>query len=265
MSSTALVACSAVALCLGLPIISAAQHLESRHRAEAVADAAALAAADASSGWNSLPPCEAAEAVAGAMEAHIVTCDLVASNADVRVVTEVGGYPITARGRAHAAAEGVRQSVPGAGPVGQNGWAWPSDQRRLSQGFHDGFAIDLAVTPNGALYAPFDGVVVAAGPDGGGIPPVCQLQAGWWHGPNSTVVIRHEAEGRAIFSSHNHIDPTSPAGLGIAVGVPVAAGQQVAVAGLSGCTSGPHTHFTLSTSASNTDPDVNPFEYIGPP
>lgn len=265
MSGTALVACSAVALCLGLPIVAAAQHLESRHRAEVVADAAALAAADALSGWNALPPCQAAETVANAMDARIVQCEIESLTADARVVAEAGGYPIAARARAHAAAERVRAVAPGSGPVGQSGWAWPSDQRRLSQGFHDGFAIDLSVTPGGALFAPFDGVVVAAGPDGGGIPPVCQLQADWWHGPNSTVVIRHEVGGRVMFSSHNHIDPASPSELGIAIGVQVVAGQQVATAGMSGCTSGPHTHFTLSTSAGNTDPDLNPFEYLGTP
>lgn len=265
MSGSALVACSAVALCLGLPIIASAHHLESRHHAGAVADAAALAAADAVSGWNELEPCEAAEEIAVAMGSRIVDCAVAGAHADVRIVAEAGTPPLTARARAHAAAAEIRPASSLLAPVNPSGWAWPADRRHLSQGFHDGFAIDLEVEAGGALYAPFHGVVVASGPDGGGIPPVCQLQAQWWHGPNSTVVIRHDLDGRTLYSSHNHIDPRSPALFGVSVGTPVMAGQRVASAGMSGCTSGPHTHFTLSSTSGNTNPDIDPFDYIGLP
>lgn len=265
MSGSALVACSAVALCLGLPVIASAQHLESRHRAGVVADAAALAAADAVSGWNEFEPCVAAEEIAVSMGSRIVDCAVNAEQSDVRVVAEAGTPPLGARARAHAAAAGRPLPPSALAPVSSTGWAWPAERRQVSQGFHDGFAIDLAVDAGGALYAPFHGVVVASGPDGGGIPPVCQLQSQWWHGPNSTVVIRHIVGGRTLYSSHNHIDPASPTLFGIAVGTPVVAGQRVASAGLSGCTSGPHTHFTLSTSPGNTQPDIDPFDYIGLP
>ena len=265
MSGPALVACAAVALGLGLPVTVAVQHLEAQHRAGAVADAAALAAADAASGWNELSPCAAAEAVAESMAARIVECAVDGPAADARIVASAGVAAFRSQGRGHAAADGVPEPASAVHGPGADGWVWPSDQRHVTQGFHDGLAIDLGVTPGGALLAPFEGVVVAAGPDGGGIPPVCQLQPSWWHGPNRTVVIRHDVGDAVVFSSHNHIDPDSPARLGIAVGSRVAAGQQVAAAGLSGCTSGPHTHFTLSTSPTNTHPDVDPFGFIGAP
>ncbi|UOQ61689.1 M23 family metallopeptidase [Leucobacter rhizosphaerae] len=264
MSGVPLVACAAVAICLGVPVIAAAQHLEARHRAGAVADAAALAAADAVGGWNDLDPCDAAAAVAASMRAQILECSVNALAVDARITASVGAPMVSARATAHAAGMPAR-SAGTAAPVDAHGWAWPSEVRRVSQGFHDGFAIDLASSDGGALFAPFAGVVVAVGPDGGGIPPVCQLQASWWHGPNTTVVIRHELPGAIVFSSHNHVAPDSPSRLGITVGTPVVAGQQVASSGMSGCTSGPHTHFTLATHPGNAHPDLDPFEYIGPP
>ncbi|WP_336652986.1 MULTISPECIES: M23 family metallopeptidase [unclassified Leucobacter] len=151
------------------------------------------------------------------------------------------------------------------GPVGANGWAWPSAQRGIAQGFHDGFSIDLVTADGGPLYAPFAGVVVKAGGDGGPVPGVCRVIPSWWRGENSTVIIQHNYNGRTLYSSHNHIRPGSPASLGIMEGVAVRAGQTVALSGMSGCTSGPHTHFTLASTNRNYNPDVNPFLFIGNP
>ena len=151
------------------------------------------------------------------------------------------------------------------GPVGPNGWAWPSHMRGISQGFHDGFSIDLVSATGGALYSPYDGVVMKAGSDGGGIPGVCMANPGWWRGDNSTVIIRHEYQGLTMFSSHNHVAPGSPASVGVAEGMAVRAGQTVALSGMSGCTSGPHTHFTLASTNRNYNPDINPYLYIGSP
>lgn len=151
------------------------------------------------------------------------------------------------------------------GPVGANGWAWPSAVRGIAQHFHDGFSIDLNTIDGGPLYSPFEGVVVKAGGDGGGIPGVCLAFPSWWRGENSTVIIQHTYQGRVLFSSHNHIEPGSPASLGITAGVAVRAGQTVARSGMSGCTSGPHTHFTLASTNRNFNPDINPFPFIGNP
>lgn len=151
------------------------------------------------------------------------------------------------------------------GPLNANGWAWPSSLRGVAQGFHDGFSIDLVTADGGPLYSPYDGVVVRAGGDGGGIPGVCQANPSWWKGENSTVIMQHVYQGMVMFSSHNHIAPGSPASVGVAEGTAVRAGQTVALSGMSGCTSGPHTHFTLASTNRNFNPDLNPYGFIGNP
>lgn len=267
MSAPSLLACGAAALCIGLPVIAASAQLEAGHRAAGAADAAALAAADAVSGWAEGEPCALAATVAAEVRGELTLCEVSAPRAEARVEVRIGAPLGGAVARARA---GSAPGVPGAsgapdGVVGANGWAWPSDRRAVSQGFHDGFSIDLAVTADGALYAPYEGTVVRAGPDGGGVPAACLARPEWWRGTNHTVVIRHEFEGRVIYSSHNHVAPGSSQQLGVTPGARVRAGQRVASAGMSGCTSGPHTHFTLSTTPSNAYPDIDPFEYLGRP
>lgn len=266
MSAPALLACAGAALCLGLPVIAASAQIEAQHRADAAADAAALAAADALGGWIAADPCEIAQDTASAVGARLQRCDLdtVRSEARIAVWLVAPFAGIGAEARAGPADPGGAAAAPD-GPVGQNGWAWPSDVRAVTQGFHDGLSIDLAVTSEGALYAPYDGVVVLAGPDGGGVPRTCLEHPEWWHGPNFAVVVRHEYRGRVLYSSHNHVEPASPQRFGLAPGTRVRAGQRVASAGMSGCTSGPHTHFTLSSSPVNAFPDIDPFAYLGQP
>lgn len=264
MSAPATLCCAAAALLLGLPVLSAGAQLEARHRASGAADAAALAAADAVNGWIAADACAAAERVAGAVGAEVERCAIDRLRGEARLTVAIG----TPLGSVSADARAAPAAPPGGavvGEVGPNGWAWPTSVRGLTQGFHDGTSIDLAVGGDGALYAPYDGEVVRAGPDGGGVPAACAISPGWWRGPNHTVIIRHEYEGRVLYSSHNHIAPGSPGDHGIAVGSRVRAGEIVARAGLSGCTEGPHTHFTLSSRPSNSFPDLDPFEFLGPP
>ncbi|MEV8337657.1 peptidoglycan DD-metalloendopeptidase family protein [Leucobacter sp. NPDC077196] len=261
MSAPATLVCAAAAVCLGIPIIAASSHLEAAHRAAAAADAAALAAADAAAGFVADEPCELAEAVVQATDTALVSCVLDAELADARVEVAVGGALGTVTASAHAGPPPMA-AVPG-GTVGANGWAWPSAEPGITQGFHDGYSIDLRAAEGAPLFAPYDGVVVAAGADGNGPPAKCVAEPSWWHGPNHTVMIRHEYRGLVLFSSHNHVAPGSPTAFGMKPGTVVRSGQVVALAGMSGCTSGPHTHFTLSTTQSNAFPDVNPYLYIG--
>ncbi|MFD5601091.1 M23 family metallopeptidase [Leucobacter sp. NPDC058333] len=263
MSAPATLACAAAAVCLGVPIIAASAQLEAAHRASVTADAAALAAADAVAGVIARSPCELARVVADSANAEIVSCTLDDSSADARVVVAVGGAigSVTASARAGPP---PFASVPGASVL-SNGWAWPSAEPGITQGFHDGYSIDLRAAEGSPLFAPFDGVVIVAGADGGGMPAQCVSEPGWWRGPNHTVLIRHEYRGRVLYSSHNHVAPGSPNALGLVAGTQVRAGQAVALAGMSGCTEGPHSHFTLSTKRSNAFPDVDPYLYIGDP
>lgn len=251
MSAPAVVACALAAVLLGMPVVAAGTQLEARHRAAGAADAAALAAADAASGWISAVPCELADEVAREMNAKIVRCRV--EGGDARVEVKAAAVFGGAWARARAAPD-TRVD----GQVNADGWAWPSGVRIVTQGFHEGYAIDLAVAADGALYAPYRGVVVASGEMTGGIPAVCMANPSWWRGPNHAVIIRHDVEGRVLYSSHNHIAP----GSGAPVGSEVRAGQRVATAGMSGCTAGLHTHFTLSTRPSIANPDVNPYDYF---
>lgn len=255
-----MVGAAAAVLVIGLPMIAVGGQLEARHRAAGAADAAALAAADAALGWLAGDPCDLAGEVAQSMAVELVSCEAVE---EARVVVRVGSVLGPIEARAHAGSTTSADSA--GGVVGANGWAWPSGVRAATQGHHEGFSIDLAVAADGALYAPYDGVVVRVGPAGGGIPPPCVANPSWWRGANHWVAIRHEYHGRVLYSSHNHIAPGSPGQHGIAPGTRVRAGQRVASVGMSGCTSGPHTHFTLATTLTNGFSDVDPYEYLGVP
>lgn len=159
----------------------------------------------------------------------------------------------------------VPSDMPKSGVMRANGWAWPSQKLGINQNYHDGFSIDLAGGLGDTLYSPYDGKIVRAGGSGYFIPGPCQANPGWWRGENQYVVVRHEYKGRVIYSSHSHIKAGSPASCGVKVGDRVAAGQAVAMVGMTGCTSGPHTHFTLSSTESVFNADVEPFQYIGMP
>lgn len=264
MSAPATISCALAALVLGLPVVAAGAHLEARHRVAGAADAAALAAADAVNGFITNAPCDVAGETAAAADSALVSCDIDARRGEARVTVRAS----TLLGEVEARAQAAPESGPAivlAGVPGANGWAWPAGARSLTQGFHDGTAIDLAVGDDGLLYAPYEGVVVQAGSDGAGVPAACLANPGWWRGTNHSVIIAHEYAGRTIYSSHNHIAPGSPEMLGVRPGDRVLAGQAVAAAGMSGCTSGVHSHFTLSSRPSNANADVNPFSYLGEP
>lgn len=264
MSAPAVLSCALAALVLGLPVISAGAHLEARHRVAGAADAAALAAADAANGFIAVDPCEIARETAAAVNVAVTACSVDTRLGEARVTarasTVLGQVDARARAAPEAGPAAVIAGVPGA-----NGWAWPSGARSVTQGFHDGNAIDLAIGSDGLLYAPYNGIVVHVGGDGGGLPAACRANPGWWRGTNHSVIIEHEYAGRKIYSSHNHIAPGSPDTLGISAGDDVLAGQAIAAAGMSGCTSGMHSHFTVSSRLSNVQADIDPFLFLGPP
>lgn len=253
---------AALVVGLGLPIIAGATQLEADQRAAGMADAAALAAADAENGWIEGEPCTVASEVALAGGAELLKCEIVQGDA---VVTARVAAPLGAReAAARAGPSGIPEQDEAIGD-GAAGWVWPSGVRGITQTYHDGLALDLAVSSGGELFAPFDGVVVIAGPDGGGVHASCEAHPDWWHGPNQVVLLRHEYRGAVLFSSVNHLEPGSSLIYGVIPGAKVVAGQRLGTAGLSGCTSGPHTHFTLSTQASNTAANLDPGDYIGRP
>ncbi len=256
-------ACVVVAACLALPVIGASAAIELRVGVAAAADAAALAAADSTAGFAEGGPCELAERLAQTRAATVESCG-VTGLGEARVVLRAATPFGQVRARARAGPDPELAAVLGSDdPPGR--WVWPSTQPGITQGHHLDFALDLAVVPGGPLLSPRGGIIVSAGADGGGMPAACREHPDWWRGPNHTVIVRHEDAGRVIFSSHNHIEPGSVERLGLGVGSRVRAGQQIATAGMSGCTSGPHTHFTMSTRPSNAIADIDPLPLIGGP
>lgn len=102
MSAPALLACAAAALALALPVVATAGALEAGQRAAGVADAAALAAADAAAGWITAEPCEIAAELATASGMQLGGCavDERSGEARVTVIASTLFGPIEVRARA---------------------------------------------------------------------------------------------------------------------------------------------------------------------
>lgn len=102
MSSIATLTCAVGALALALPVAAGASALEGVHRAAGAADAAALAAADAASGWLHAEPCALAEEVAAAVGVTLVGCEIEEASGRVRLTVVMQTMLGTARARASA-------------------------------------------------------------------------------------------------------------------------------------------------------------------
>ncbi len=92
-----LVACAAT-LSVGLALAGSAAVFG--QRLAGVADAAALAAADAASGAVNGIPCDVAETIAGAADTELVRCEIDGLIATVAVSALFGRLPATASARA---------------------------------------------------------------------------------------------------------------------------------------------------------------------
>lgn len=102
MSAPALAACAAASLALALPVVAATASLEAGHRARGAADAAALAAADAASGWIEAEPCDLAGRVAAEAGAVLAGCAVEGDSGQVRVSVSLQTMLGTAQARSRA-------------------------------------------------------------------------------------------------------------------------------------------------------------------
>lgn len=91
---------AAAAMLIGLPVVAATGALEARQRAAGAADAAAIAAADAVSGWLAGEPCAVAGEVAAAARVELLRCEIEGFEARVWVRASTPLGPATARSRA---------------------------------------------------------------------------------------------------------------------------------------------------------------------
>lgn len=134
------------------------------------------------------------------------------------------------------------QGVPGT--VNDGGWAVP--------------AAGPITSPYGMRYHPIDGDYrMHSGTDlgGGGCDkPIWAAHAGrvtfrgFDSGGNGTITIDH---GSGVTTSYLHMYAS---GMFVDVGDQVAAGQQIAVVGSSGASSGCHLHFAVKVNGAHTDP-----------
>ncbi|MFF3246249.1 M23 family metallopeptidase [Streptomyces sp. NPDC002870] len=102
---------------------------------------------------------------------------------------------------------------------------------------------DFAVPVGTPVKAAFNGVVVKAGPNGGGDGPAY----------GNAVVIKH-TNGK--FSQYAHLSKVN-----VTVGNSVKAGETIARSGNTGNSSGPHLHFEIRTTP-NYGSALNPMAYL---
>ena len=101
---------AAAAMLIGLPVVAATGALEARQRAAGAADAAAIAAADALSGWLADDPCVVAGEVAAAARVELVRCEI--SGLEVRIWVRAGTPLGPALARSRAGPEDLRADGP---------------------------------------------------------------------------------------------------------------------------------------------------------
>ncbi|MFF8603245.1 M23 family metallopeptidase [Streptomyces sp. NPDC015232] len=130
-------------------------------------------------------------------------------------------------------------------------WVKPVSSYTLSATFNQGGAMwahkhsgqDFAVPVGTPVKAAGAGTVVKAGPYGGGDGPAY----------GNAIVVKH---GNGTYSQYAHLSKIK-----VRIGQKVAAGQQIALSGNTGNSSGPHLHFEIRTTP-NYGSAVNPAAFL---
>ncbi|MFD4230004.1 M23 family metallopeptidase [Streptomyces sp. NPDC058545] len=130
-------------------------------------------------------------------------------------------------------------------------WMAPVSQYKLSASFgndgsrwaHKHSGQDFAVPVGTKVEAAHSGVVVKAGPNGGGDGPAY----------GNAIVIKH---GNGMYSQYAHLSR-----IDVHIGQSVEKGQKIALSGNTGNSSGPHLHFEIRNTA-NYGSAVNPVAFL---
>ncbi|MER7810608.1 M23 family metallopeptidase [Streptomyces sp900116325] len=130
-------------------------------------------------------------------------------------------------------------------------WEAPVSQYQLSASFgndgsrwaHKHSGQDFAVPVGTKVEAAHGGVVVKAGPNGGGDGPAY----------GNAIVIKHD---NGMYSQYAHLSR-----IDVHIGQSVEKGQQIALSGNTGNSSGPHLHFEIRTTP-NYGSAVNPVAFL---
>ncbi|MER5707921.1 M23 family metallopeptidase [Streptomyces sp. NPDC002122] len=130
-------------------------------------------------------------------------------------------------------------------------WVKPVAAYTLSASYNQGGAMwahkhsgqDFAVPTGTPVKAAGTGTVVKAGPNGGGDGPAY----------GNAIVVKH---ANGTYSQYAHLSKIK-----VNIGQKVAAGQQIALSGNTGNSSGPHLHFEIRTTP-NYGSAVNPAAFL---
>ncbi|WP_406321717.1 M23 family metallopeptidase [Streptomyces sp. NBC_01637] len=130
-------------------------------------------------------------------------------------------------------------------------WEAPVSHYQLSASFgndgsrwaHKHSGQDFAVPTGTRVEAAHSGVVVKAGPNGGGDGPAY----------GNAIVIKHS---NGMYSQYAHLSQ-----IDVRIGQAVQTGEKIALSGNTGNSSGPHLHFEIRTTA-NYGSAVNPVMFL---
>ncbi|MFJ7063801.1 M23 family metallopeptidase [Streptomyces sp. NPDC101115] len=130
-------------------------------------------------------------------------------------------------------------------------WVKPVSSYTLTASYNQGGAMwahkhsgqDFAVPVGTPVKAAGAGTVVKAGPNGGGDGPAY----------GNAIVVKH---ANGTYSQYAHLSKIK-----VNIGQKVAAGQQIALSGNTGNSSGPHLHFEIRTTP-NYGSAVNPAAFL---
>ncbi|MFJ6798489.1 M23 family metallopeptidase [Streptomyces sp. NPDC091268] len=158
---------------------------------------------------------------------------------------------VAAQAKAQAQAGAAAAAKPAAAKPAVIAWAKPVARYTLSATFGKGGSMwshkhsgqDFAVPVGTAVAAASGGTVVKAGPNGGGDGPAY----------GNAIVIKH---ANNTYSQYAHLSKIK-----VRIGQKVSKGQQIALSGNTGNSSGPHLHFEIRTTP-NYGSAVNPVAFL---
>ncbi|MFS7875117.1 M23 family metallopeptidase [Streptomyces asiaticus] len=132
-----------------------------------------------------------------------------------------------------------------------NAWETPVDKYAIGAAFglagnlwsHNHSGQDFVVPTGTPVRAAHGGVVVKAGPNGGGDGPAY----------GNAIVIKHD---NATYSQYAHLSR-----IDVRIGQSVSTGQQIGLSGSTGNSTGPHLHFEIRTTP-NYGSAVEPLKFL---
>lgn len=124
----------------------------------------------------------------------------------------------------------VVRTVGGGGPVISGYYSNPLPGGIITQGMHDGTAVDIGAARGTPIHSAADGTVI-----------IVRNNGGWNGGYGNYVVVTH-ANGTQTLYAHMKAAAVSP-------GQSVGSGQVIGYVGMTGRTSGPHVHFEVRGAA----------------